>query len=234
MENKPIVAIETVYKGCKFRSRLEARWAVFFDAMDIRWEYEPQGYETETGDYLPDFYLPDEDFWVEVKPDRPGAMEELKKAKSFVDKSLRRIIILPNLPKADKEGMYWYTVFSYDSLRRGVDNRKVFFWRYGHDERGHIITDVCISDRSFRYDFFMGNPLRAIQDSEMFCVYGCKVGKYPEFDLEYNSDTDKFDEVWVSCCDTPRYGDAPLDGREIVIEAYNKARQARFEHGETP
>jgi hypothetical protein len=27
-----IQAIETVYRGHRFRSRLEARWAVFFDA----------------------------------------------------------------------------------------------------------------------------------------------------------------------------------------------------------
>ena len=34
--------IETVYKGYRFRSRLEARWAVFFDALDIEWYYEPE------------------------------------------------------------------------------------------------------------------------------------------------------------------------------------------------
>src|SRR5262245_46962536 len=37
--------IETRYKGYRFRSRLEARWAVFFDAQGIKWEYEPQGYD---------------------------------------------------------------------------------------------------------------------------------------------------------------------------------------------
>ena len=30
-----IKAIETYYKGYRFRSRLEARWAVFFDAAGI-------------------------------------------------------------------------------------------------------------------------------------------------------------------------------------------------------
>ena len=37
-------AIETEYKGYRFRSRLEARWAVFFDACGVKWEYEPEGY----------------------------------------------------------------------------------------------------------------------------------------------------------------------------------------------
>lgn len=71
-----INAIETNYAGCRFRSRLEARWAVFFDHLGIRWEYEPQGFELtwrlhNGADtplwYLPDFYLPDERLWVEVK-----------------------------------------------------------------------------------------------------------------------------------------------------------------------
>lgn len=38
-----ITPIETIYKGYRFRSRLEARWAVFLDACDADWEYEPEG-----------------------------------------------------------------------------------------------------------------------------------------------------------------------------------------------
>lgn len=61
-------AIETYYKGCRFRSRLEARWAVFFDTLEIRWLYEPEGFVLEDGTrYLPDFYLPDYELWIEVK-----------------------------------------------------------------------------------------------------------------------------------------------------------------------
>ena len=51
-------AIETEYKGYRFRSRLEARWAVAFDAMGIEWQYEPEGYVLDDGTkYLPDFKL---------------------------------------------------------------------------------------------------------------------------------------------------------------------------------
>ncbi len=66
--SEQIKAIETQYKGYRFRSRLEARWAVFFDAMGIEWEYEPEGFETKHGRYLPDFYLPKLDCFAEVKP----------------------------------------------------------------------------------------------------------------------------------------------------------------------
>lgn len=77
-----IKAIETRYNGYRFRSRTEARWAVFFDALGVAYKYEPDGYELgqtangmkffcehqmEIQRYLPDFYLPDYDMWVEVK-----------------------------------------------------------------------------------------------------------------------------------------------------------------------
>jgi hypothetical protein len=61
-------AIPTHYAGCYFRSRLEARWAVVFDTLGIRWEYEREGYALPSGWYLPDFWLPDAEFWVEIKP----------------------------------------------------------------------------------------------------------------------------------------------------------------------
>lgn len=73
-----IHAIETTYNGRRFRSRLEARWAVFFDALRTHYVYEPEGYDLKgsgwvrTDDpnilYLPDFWLPDLRIYLEVKP----------------------------------------------------------------------------------------------------------------------------------------------------------------------
>lgn len=64
-----IRAIETRYAGCRFRSRLEARWAVFFDALRIEWQYEPEGFDLPSGWYLPDFLLTlgGGQAWFEVK-----------------------------------------------------------------------------------------------------------------------------------------------------------------------
>jgi hypothetical protein len=57
-EDNLIKAIETHYNGYKFRSRLEARWAVFLDDLFIKWDYEIEGFETENGlRYLPDFLI---------------------------------------------------------------------------------------------------------------------------------------------------------------------------------
>ena len=60
--------IQTTYAGYRFRSRLESRWAVFFDTLHIKWEYEPEGFQTKYGFYLPDFYLSEIGCYAEVKP----------------------------------------------------------------------------------------------------------------------------------------------------------------------
>lgn len=79
-------AIETLYRGHIFRSRLEARWAVFFTGLGIEYEYEPEGFDLDGVWYLPDFKLPrfrdGHDLWVEIKPkgaERTG-MENVKHA----------------------------------------------------------------------------------------------------------------------------------------------------------
>lgn len=68
-------AIQTRYAGYHFRSRLESRWAVFFDAIKQPWEYEKEGYHLPSGMYLPDFWLPRFECWLEVKGKEPTNLE---------------------------------------------------------------------------------------------------------------------------------------------------------------
>lgn len=64
-----ISAIPTQYNGVSFRSRLEARWAMFFDLVSLSWEYEPEAFNDGKGTlYLPDFWLPEPELFVEIKP----------------------------------------------------------------------------------------------------------------------------------------------------------------------
>lgn len=80
-------AINTYWDGRLFRSRLEARWAVFFKEMGIAYEYEKEGYELRGGiTYLPDFWLTDLKFWIEIKPGMPSD-EEYRKAELLVASS---------------------------------------------------------------------------------------------------------------------------------------------------
>lgn len=89
-----IQAIETFYRGIRFRSRLEARWAKLFSELGIDWMYETEGYNIALKDgthirYLPDFVLrggsircPDPLF-VEVKGDMKA--EDAIKIRAFSD-----------------------------------------------------------------------------------------------------------------------------------------------------
>lgn len=69
-----IKPIETVFNGCRYRSRMEARWAVFMDTMHIPFVYEPEAYMIDGQGYLPDFYLEDQDAFFEIKsPTAPSS-----------------------------------------------------------------------------------------------------------------------------------------------------------------
>lgn len=93
-----IKAIETLYSGCRFRSRLEARWAKFFDALGIKWEYEKEGYDLgEAGWYLPDFWLSDEKIWVEIKGQEPTGKER-DKAEGLFHATDNPVIVLSGTP----------------------------------------------------------------------------------------------------------------------------------------
>jgi hypothetical protein len=69
-----IKPIQTKAYGRRFRSRLEARWAVFLTSLGVRWEYEAEGFQTDAGPYLPDFWLPEirGGVWLEIKPHGAG------------------------------------------------------------------------------------------------------------------------------------------------------------------
>jgi hypothetical protein len=71
-----IRAKPTLYKGTRFRSRLEARWAVFFDAIGWEWVYEPSFAELSGISYQPDFLVETRQsgtHLIEVKPGKSWA-----------------------------------------------------------------------------------------------------------------------------------------------------------------
>jgi len=70
-----IPARPTTYKGIKMRSRLEAGYAAYLDHSRVAWEYEPECFGDELGQYLPDFRVktPTDTFYIEIKPNREQA-----------------------------------------------------------------------------------------------------------------------------------------------------------------
>jgi hypothetical protein len=70
--------LPSVYKGVTYRSRVEARWAIFLDELDIGAQYEPEGVKMDEVYYLPDFFISDLDIYVEVKGGIPTEEERQK------------------------------------------------------------------------------------------------------------------------------------------------------------
>lgn len=94
-----IKPIETVYRGHRFRSRLEARWAVFFTELGIEYLYEPEGFELGDGvRYLPDFFLPSMAVHVEVKPTREISQTDLEKIVRFASDGGKPLLLLVGSP----------------------------------------------------------------------------------------------------------------------------------------
>jgi hypothetical protein len=54
-----MTARPTLYKGVQMRSRLEAGFAMWLDRCGVAWDYEPNCYANELGQYLPDFRVPE-------------------------------------------------------------------------------------------------------------------------------------------------------------------------------
>lgn len=89
-----IKAIDTVYNGYRFRSRTEARVAIFFDVLHIVYEYEKEGYILPDGTwYLPDFWLPELNCFIEVKGKEP-TQEERRKARLLAQGTGKTVYIL--------------------------------------------------------------------------------------------------------------------------------------------
>lgn len=112
-----IQPIETRYAGCRFRSRLEARWAVFFDVLGIRWQYEPQGFHVgpRRRPYLPDFHLPALGWWIEVKGDHGRLDAKLLTDAVHPRRGLGRtdafhhtnLLVLGDIPHPDVPQAHW-------------------------------------------------------------------------------------------------------------------------------
>lgn len=88
-----LVGVKTTYKGIEMRSKLESKVAMFLDALNIKWEYEPRLFMLSNGiPYKPDFYLSEQKIWIEVK----GVIEEHNKKISelFVQENNTNLLLI--------------------------------------------------------------------------------------------------------------------------------------------
>jgi hypothetical protein len=103
-----VPALTSTYKGVVFRSRLEARWAAYFDMIGIKWQYEPEGYKLPSGNYCPDFFCEttSDAFFVEIKPTR-AMIDAIETQLSELAKATGRMVYGIAGPPSTKSQRAW-------------------------------------------------------------------------------------------------------------------------------
>ena len=226
-----IKAIQTEYNGYKFRSRLEAKWAVFFDTANIKYEYEPEGYEDENGKrYLPDFYLPDFDMYVEVKRDtEDGRKEIIEKCEPAIQcgGAIKQILILSDVPGETTDGGEWafpiilwhgdapawcwlrfWEYETHDKLYCAIDYKLGYSWNVV--SRKHEPSIKAMSTERLNWKDSYERQIRQISR-----ILGYRDPE--EVDLTVEERISNVKEF-----------------RMLTFKALKKAREARFEFGEKP
>jgi len=135
-----IKSIDTEYDGYLFRSRLEARWAVYFNEMGIRYIYEPVGVIlTDGSKYLPDFYFPDLESWAEVKGTMLDSFDN-HRAQLLCEDSEKPVLVLDGDP-----GTCYFTLYIPEPDGYGVEMANVI-----DDDGSFVIKRQMKGKRAFR------------------------------------------------------------------------------------
>lgn len=249
--DKKIKPIETIYNGYRFRSRLEARWAVFFDALGVDYEYEPEGFNLPNGGrYLPDFRV--KCYGKRGVCREPKTMEDTRTCGLCYSCKYR-----------GEDDMYSYQYdCTNDALKRD---------EYGSVNCAKVDEDLngmCVKCDGFRLD--VGDPFNLYIEVKGFMTdYDAArirdfaetnpvlvVGNIPRdfrsiewgdgmngtnvYPFNYDTiDGDYFGaypaahngHFYLMGADSNYINKRDIDG---IDKAFAKARQARFEHGETP
>jgi len=216
-----IRAIETRYAGCRFRSRREARWAVFFDHLGIAWEYETEGFVTSTGWYLPDFRIKTAGRyqWFEVKPD--DAPNDTRHA-AFAAESNVPLIVTRGMPR------------SYRDQLRGAESAikvhlgtRVIRCAFVAGRQGYVEHEPAWGKQPARNTFragFSGTWASLGKNT----VWYCGQDERPHLAIwHHDVPCSGFCLDGAGSCGYP-----PFDCLD-VDDAYTAARSARFEHGQS-
>lgn len=219
MDMKPI---ETVFDGYKFRSRLEARWAVFFTEAGIPFEYEPEGFDIAGVRYLPDFWLPEQKYWLDIKPKHiePTDAEKMRAFSRKIRQDANKAFSVG----ADPDSQPRFYVISGDPYyREGKHSYEVMSFRPELLDTGLYWTHCPLCDHlAFEstvipFDYETGTE-------GLNCTY-----------------CDLIDRNWKETPDTWFHKGVVetrllgfIYGSPRLMAGYNAARQARFEHGEKP
>lgn len=233
-------AIQTQYNGRLFNSRLDARWAVFFDALCVKYEYGENGFDFKFWENYKYFWIPEFDCYFMTRP------WDIREVKFLAEKFTKRVVmslgdsvddfarlIAVNIPD------FYYEV-KIDSTSELVN--AAFLHGY-QDLMSGCLTVHCPVCGGEYVGF--GVPSHAETDN-----YNVWKGRGDAVKIPMHCETDL--HLWVLVLgfhkgntfltfedvtefSTNNYALMFANGdRDALRRAYGHARYTRFEHGETP
>lgn len=187
----PIGAIKTEYKGYCFDSRTEARWAVFFDACGVNWEYRSKTFDLgDRGKYRPDFLLhgvagrAGGDLYVEVKACAND--ERVKKITAFIEsgaaidgpKLSTATLLVGNIPNGNTiDGIF-------GNIQKASDEsctRELNYYNFSTIDGDNYAAYPCIN-KDGRFELFGYDSSKGLDYDATAEAY-CKARKF-KFDEE--------------------------------------------------
>ena len=240
--------IETFYNGYHFRSRLEARWAVFFDYLKVKYEYEREGFEINGMRYLPDFWLPEHDFWVEIKGKEPTSEERVKAA--LLAKGSRKNVFI----SVGNPWLQTHEIEEYHAKFKTPEYRIIGFLSNHENIQPSFLEEFSVVRLNSLAEFLKEKEQQGYKFSSVVPAYEKSesvISLLIKLDNEFymqkhgkphpaheHCDTDE-KLLWALIDDKllPEMFTAVLDKQFThpkLVNAYYAARTARFEHGESP
>lgn len=222
--NSGIAPLETRYAGYRFRSRIEARWAVFFTRIGLDWEYEQQGYEVRSQARISAHPNGAVDAWPAARQP-PGHIEKPQQRTLYLpDLYLPalglRIEVKPSTPHLiDPEGVKRWQRYAGELALNSDRERTAMFV-------GPIPDPDTVDE--------MGPPRPYEWYEQKIVMLGdwhtawCACPSGDHFDIQFQARGGRI------TCGCPRIlGDGYRTGNDPrLLNAYAAARTARFEHGE--
>jgi hypothetical protein len=160
---RTVQSIETEFNGRKYRSRTEARWAIFFSQIGVEFTYEAERISLSNGEsYLPDFFIKDFDAFFEVKAENDEvATEECSRARCLsADRPGQRVWLSIGPPIIDRPNILtleqWRADTSIEEIMGDPENRYYFLQDRRDDEIYWLQANQVSGD--FRRTFLVGGP----------------------------------------------------------------------------